>query len=221
MSTMSQRHPAPGPPQRPGPQRPDPYRPGAQPLAPATGGIHAVPGPGRDTVLDRLLDHRIVFLDGELDDAAAGRIVAQLLLLAAKDPRRDITLHLNSTGGPAPAGLAVHDAMQLVAPDVATWAAGLVAATGQLLLSAGAAGKRHALPHARILLCRPSAGMRGGASDVAVRGGVLGQLRAEMAELTARATGRPLAEVEADADAGRWFTAPQARDYGLVDHVAG
>lgn len=175
--------------------------------------------PAPDTLPDRLLDERIVLLAGEIDDAGAARAVAALLLLAARDPHRDIDLYLSSPGGSVTAATAVHDALRHVGPDVATWAVGLVAGTAATLLAAGASGKRHALPHARILMHRPAPGGTGPAGDVAGRAGVLADLWRGLAEHTAARAGRPVAEILADAEAQRRFTAEQARAYGLVDHV--
>lgn len=209
-------HPRPGHPD-PGPGRPEPQRwsPPAPQLLPAAAGVMLVhPLTAVDPVLDRLLDERIVYLGGELDAAAADRLVTQFLLLGAQDGRRDIIFYINSTGGSATAAMAVHDTMQAVAPDVATWAVGLAGSMGQFLLTAGAAGKRHALPHARIQLAE------GMAPDVAVRAGVSGAIRREVAELTARRTRRPVETIIADSGRGRWFTAAQARDHGLLDHVS-
>jgi ATP-dependent Clp protease, protease subunit len=174
-----------------------------------------------DPVVERLFAERIVYLAGEVDDAAAHRITAQLLLLAADDPARDITLYVNSPGGSVTAGMAIYDTMQLVAPDVATWAVGFAASMGQFLLTAGTPGKRHALPHARILMHQPSARLGGTASDVTIRAGVFSALKTEIAELTAQHTGQAVETVTADADRDRWFTAEEAKAYGLIDHVAG
>ena len=121
-----------------------------------------------DAVLDRLFEERIVYLAGVVDDEAAHRITAQLLLLTADDPARDITFYVNSPGGSVTAGMAIYDTMQLVGPDVATWAVGLAGSMGQFLLSAGAPGKRYALPHARILMHQPSASL-GGTATIRVR----------------------------------------------------
>jgi ATP-dependent Clp protease protease subunit len=179
-----------------------------------------VPG-GVDPVLDRLLEERIVFLGREVDDEIANRISAQLLLLAAQDPNRDITMYINSPGGSVTAGMAIYDTMQLIAPDVTTWAVGFAASMGQFLLSAGAPGKRYALPHARILMHQPSAGVGGNATDIAIRAGVFGEMKREIAQLTAHHTGQPFETITTDSDRDRWFTAQEARDYGLVDQVAG
>ena len=214
-------------PWRPAPERPEPpmpprpsARPAPQPYPPALRGpaLQAAPA-GPDPVVERLLDERIVFLGSEVDDAVANRIVSQLLLLAAQDPRRDITFYINSPGGSVTAGMAIYDTMQLIQPDVATWAVGFAASMGQFLLSAGTPGKRHALPHARILMHQPSAGMSGGATDIAIRAGVYADMKREIAEITAQHTGQPVATITADADRDHWFTAEEARAYGLVDHV--
>ena len=172
-------------------------------------------------VLDRLFAERIVYLAGEVDDDAAHRITAQLLLLAADDPGRDITLYVNSPGGSVTAGMAIYDTMQLVPSDVATWAVGFAASMGQFLLTAGTPGKRYALPHARIMMHQPSASLGGTATDVTIRAGVFGAMKREIAELTALHTGQPVETVTADADRDRWFDAVEAQAYGLVDHVAG
>jgi len=172
-----------------------------------------------DAVLDRLFGERIVYVGGEIDDDAAHHVTTQLLLLAADDPGRDIALYLNSPGGSITAGMAIHDTMQLVPPDVTTWAVGLTASTAQFLLTAGAPGKRYALPHARIVLHQPSAAS--GGTTAGLRAPVFGAMKREIAELTARHSGQPVETVTADADRERWFDAEEARAYGLVDHVAG
>jgi ATP-dependent Clp protease, protease subunit len=221
-------HPRPPyPPYRPEPPRPEPLprpEPARSPalLPPSLGGLvmTAVAAPGAtDPVLDQLLEERIVFLGREVDDEIANRISAQLLLLASRDPDRDITLYINSPGGSVTAGMAIYDTMQLIRPDVATWAVGFAASMGQFLLSAGTAGKRHSLPHARILMHQPSAGMGGTATDIAIRAGVYADMKREIAELIARHTGQSVETITADSDRDRWFTAAEARAYGLIDHV--
>ena len=174
-----------------------------------------------DAVYERLLRERIVFLGREVDDVIANQLCAQMLLLAAEDPTRDIHLYVNSPGGSVTAGLAVYDTMRFIPCDVATYAMGMAASMGQFLLTAGTPGKRYALPHARILMHQPSAGLGGSATDVAIRAGVFGAMKREIAELTARHTGQSVETVTADADRDRWFTAEEARAYGLVDHVVG
>jgi ATP-dependent Clp protease, protease subunit len=209
----------------PGPLIPAPLRrpvpPPPQPLPTALAGVspHA-PDRVSDAVLDRLLDERIVFLGTEVDDAVANRITAQLLLLSAQDPHRDITLYVNSPGGSVTAGMAIYDTMRLVTPDIATWAIGFAASMGQFLVSAGTPGKRYALPHTRILMHQPSAGLGGTVTDIAIRAGVYGEMKREIAELTAAHTGQTFETITADADRDHWFTAEEARAYGLVDHIA-
>jgi ATP-dependent Clp protease, protease subunit len=180
------------------------------------------PGAGMtltDSVYDRLLRERIIFLGQPVDDPIANQISAQLLLLAAEDPKRDIHLYINSPGGSVTAGMAIYDTMQLVEPDIATFALGLAASMGQFLLSAGTPGKRYALPHARILMHQPSAGVAGTASDIAIQAEQYKLTKREMAELIAQQTGQTVEQVERDSDRDRWFTAGQALDYGFVDHV--
>jgi ATP-dependent Clp protease protease subunit len=172
-----------------------------------------------DSVYDRLLQERIVLLRGEIDDAVATRVVAQLLLLAAEDPTEDITLYINSPGGSVFAGLAVYDTMHAIEPDVSTVATGMAASMGQFLLTAGAPGKRLALPHADVMMHQPSGGAGGTESDIVIRAGMLTVLKSRIAELTARHSGQPLERVEADFDRDRWFTAREAAAYGLIDRV--
>ncbi|HEU5472585.1 MAG TPA: ATP-dependent Clp protease proteolytic subunit [Actinophytocola sp.] len=172
-----------------------------------------------DSVYERLLRERIVLLGSEVDDEVANRITAQLLLLAAEDPDRDITFYINSPGGWVTAGMAIYDTMQLITPDVATWAMGLAASMGQFLLTAGAPGKRYALPHARIMMHQPSAGIAGVASDVAIQAQVFARFKLEIAQITAQITGKPIEQITTDQDRDRWFTAEEAQTYGLLDHV--
>jgi ATP-dependent Clp protease, protease subunit len=185
--------------------------------------LHAVGTAGStgtsESVRDRLLEERIVFLGQPVDDDVANRITSELLLLAAHDPTREITFYINSPGGSVTAGMAIYDTMQLIGPDVSTWALGFAASMGQFLLSAGAPGKRYALPNARILMHQPSAGLSGVQSDIAVQAAAFGSMKRRIAELTAQHTGRTVEQVTADADRDRWFTADEARSYGLVDHV--
>jgi ATP-dependent Clp protease, protease subunit len=181
-----------------------------------------VPGAGmtlNDSVYDRLLRERIIFLGQPVDDPIANQISAQLLLLAAEDPKRDIHLYINSPGGSVTAGMAIYDTMQLVECDVATFAMGLAASMGQFLLSSGTPGKRYALPHARILMHQPSAGIGGTASDIAIQAEQYKLTKREMAELIAEQTGQTVEQIERDSDRDRWFTAQQAQEYGFVDQV--
>ncbi|MEH0937520.1 ATP-dependent Clp protease proteolytic subunit [Micromonospora psammae] len=172
-----------------------------------------------DQVFERLLRERIIFLGTEVTDASANQICAQILLLSAEDSDRDIYLYVNSPGGSVSAGMAVYDTMRYVKNDVATLALGFAGSMGQFLLCAGAAGKRFALPHSRIMMHQPSGGMGGTAADITIQAENMLHVKRTMQELIAQHSGRTLDEVQRDWDRDRWFTAEQARDYGLIDHV--
>ena len=172
-----------------------------------------------DSVYDRLLRERIIFLGQVVDDSIANQICAQLLLLAAEDPTRDIALYINSPGGSVTAGMAIFDTMTFVDCDVATYAMGLAASMGQFLLSAGTRGKRYALPHARIMMHQPSGGIGGTAADIAIQAEQIKLTKIEMADLIAQHTGQPVEQIRADSERDRWFTAEQALEYGFVDQV--
>ncbi|MEU0512379.1 ATP-dependent Clp protease proteolytic subunit [Amycolatopsis sp. NPDC006125] len=174
-----------------------------------------------DSVFEQLLRDRIVFLGSEVTDAVANRITAQLLLLAAEDPRKDITFYINSPGGSVTAGMAIYDTMRLIQPDVSTWGLGFVASMGQFLLSSGTPGKRYLLPNTRVVMHQPSAGIGGEATDIAIQAEVFGRMKRRLAEITARQTGQPLDRIVADADRDRWFDAKEALAYGFVDHIVG
>jgi ATP-dependent Clp protease, protease subunit len=180
------------------------------------------PGAGmtlNDSVYDRLLRERIIFLGQPVDDNIANQICAQLLLLSAEDSSRDIALYINSPGGSVTAGMAIFDTMQFIDCDVATYALGLAASMGQFLLSAGTPDKRYALPHARILMHQPSAGIGGTASDIAIQAEQFKLTKVEMAELIAEHTGQSVEQIRTDSERDRWFTAQQALEYGFVDHL--
>jgi ATP-dependent Clp protease protease subunit len=172
-----------------------------------------------DQVYNRLLRERIIFLGSVVEDSMANAICAQMLLLAAEDPDKDIWLYINSPGGSVSAGMAIYDTMQWVKNDVATVAMGLAASMGQFLLSAGETGKRYALPHARVMMHQPSGGLGGTASDIKIQAEQMLYTKRKMAELIAQHTGQPVEQVEADSDRDRWFTAEEALSYGFVDHV--
>ena len=174
-----------------------------------------------DWVDERLLRERIIWLEGEVRDDNSNRIVKQLQVLSAEDPERDITLYINSPGGSVSAGMAIYDAMMLVPNDVATVAMGLAASMGQFLLCAGAAGKRSATPHARIMMHQPLGGIGGTASDIKIQAEQMIQLKKQLAQLIADHSGQPLERIEADSDRDRWFSAAEALEYGLIDHVIG
>jgi len=173
-----------------------------------------------DQVYNRLLRERIIFLGSVVEDSNANAICAQLLLLAADDPDKDIWLYINSPGGSVSAGMAVYDTMQFVKNDVATVAMGLAASMGQFLLCAGAAGKRYATPHARIMMHQPSGGLGGTASDIKIQAEQMLYTKKKMAELIAQHTGQSVEQIDRDSDRDRWFTADEAKDYGMVDKVA-
>ncbi len=170
-------------------------------------------------VYQRLLKERIVFLGSEVDDQSANLICAQLLLLAAEDAERDIAMYINSPGGSVTAGLAIYDTMQYVQCDVGTVCMGLAASMGQFLLCAGTPGKRYALPHSRILMHQPSGQMQGQASDIAIQAEQIIYLKRMMAERIAFHTGQTVERIETDSDRDRWYTAEEAREYGIVDRV--
>jgi len=172
-----------------------------------------------DSVYQRLLRERIIFLGSQVEDSIANALSAQMLLLAAEDPEKDIYLYINSPGGSVSAGMAIYDTMQFVPCDVATVAMGLAASMGQFLLCAGTEGKRYALPHARIMMHQPSGGIGGTASDIKIQAEQMLYTKKKMAELIATHTGQPLEAIESDSDRDRWFTADEAKEYGFVDHV--
>jgi ATP-dependent Clp protease protease subunit len=167
----------------------------------------------------RLLKNRIVFLGSEVNDQVANFITAQMLYLEAEDPEKDIWLYINSPGGSVTAGMAIYDTMQFVSPDVGTICMGLGASMGQFLLCAGSPGKRFALPHARIMMHQPSAGMQGQASDIAIQAEQLKYIKSLLAERIAEHTGQTPEQINTDSDRDRWFTAEQAKEYGIIDDV--
>ena len=172
-----------------------------------------------DSIYNRLLKERIIFLGSEVRDENANAICAQMLLLAAEDSDKDIWLYINSPGGSVTAGMAIFDTMQWVPNDVATVAMGMAASMGQFLLSAGTPGKRYATPHARVMMHQPSGGIGGTASDIKIQAEQLLHIKKQMAELIAEHTGQTPEQIEADSDRDRWFTAAEAKEYGFVDHV--
>jgi ATP-dependent Clp protease, protease subunit len=175
--------------------------------------------PFGDQLFQRLLRHRIIFLGQQVDDDIANRICAELVLLASEDDKRDISIYINSPGGSVYAGMAIYDVMQYVPNDIQTFAMGMAASMGQFLLTAGAPGKRYALPHAQILMHQPSGGIGGTASDIRIQAEQMLYIKRTLFERTAFHTGRPIEQIEKDADRDRWFTAEEAREYGFVDHV--
>ena len=166
-----------------------------------------------------LLKERIVFLGSEVNDEVANYLTAQMLYLEGEDPEKDIWLYINSPGGSVTAGMAIYDTMQFIQPDVATICMGLAASMGQFLLCSGAPGKRFSLPHARIMMHQPSGGLQGQASDIAIQAEQIIFIKRLMAEKIAEHTGQTVEQVEADSERDRWFTAEQAKEYGIVDDV--
>ena len=194
-------------------------------LPPLFGGVPDVTaqnGTGMEPSADiyaRLLKNRIVFLGSEVNDQVANFITAQMLYLEAEDPEKDIWLYINSPGGSVTAGMAIYDTMQFVTPDVGTICMGLGASMGQFLLCAGAPDKRYALPHARIMMHQPSAGMQGQATDIAIQAEQLKYIKSLLAERIAEHTGQTPEQVNIDSDRDRWFTAAEAKEYGIIDDV--
>ena len=172
-----------------------------------------------DQVFDKLLRERIIFLGSEVNDEVTNRICAQILLLASADSEKDISLYINSPGGSVSAGMAIYDTMQYVKNDVATIAMGMAASMGQFLLCAGAPGKRYALPHARVMMHQLSGGIGGTAADIAIQAQSMLHIKQVMNERIGFHTGHSPEEIERDADRDRWFTAEEAKAYGMVDHV--
>ena len=174
---------------------------------------------GTPDIFQQLLRQRIVFLGRAVDDELANHITAQLLYLEGHDRNRDIWLYINSPGGSITSGMAIYDTMQFVTPDVGTICMGLGASMAQFLLCAGAPGKRYALPHARILMHQPHGGVQGQATDIAIQAEQMTYIKKILAERISEHTGQPVDQIEADFDRDRWFTAEQAKDYGIIDEV--
>jgi ATP-dependent Clp protease protease subunit len=190
----------------------------AQPM-PNPSAFDSPAGDGRSDIYNRLLKNRIVVLGTDVNDEIANMICAQLLYLEGEDAVRDIWLYINSPGGSVSAGMAIYDTMQFVSCDVATISMGLAASMGQFLLCAGAAGKRYALPNARIMMHQPLGGFRGQAADIAIQAEQMAYTKRTLFERIAFHTGQPYEKVVADADRDRWFSAQEAKDYGLIDKV--
>jgi ATP-dependent Clp protease protease subunit len=172
-----------------------------------------------DSVFNRLLRERIIFLGSEVTDEVANRINGQLLLLAAEDPKRDINLWINSPGGSVYAGMAIYDTMQFIENDVSTVAMGFAASMGQFLLCAGTPGKRYALPHARVVMHQPHGGFGGTVADIAIQAEQMLHTKGMLRDLIAWHTGQTPAQIETDSDRDRWFTAQEALGYGFIDRV--
>ena len=172
-----------------------------------------------DSIFNQLLKNRIIWLGSEVKDENANIICAQMLMLSAQDPKKDIWLYINSPGGSITAGMAIYDTMQLIEPDVATIAVGMAASMGQFLLSSGTPGKRFITSHARVLMHQPSGGVGGTATDVRINAELIMDMKKTLAELTAQQTGHTVEEIYRDNEYDHWFTAQQALEYGFVDKI--
>lgn len=170
-------------------------------------------------IYSRLLKDRIIFLGGEVEDNMANTIVAQMLFLEAEDPDKDIYLYINSPGGVVTAGMAIYDTMQYIKPDVATICIGQAASMGSLLLTAGAKGKRFALPNARIMIHQPLGGARGQSTDVQIQAKELLRTRHMLNEILSERTGKSMEQVENDTERDNFMSASEAVEYGLIDKV--
>lgn len=170
-------------------------------------------------IYSRLLKDRIIFLGTAIDDTVANLVVAQLLFLESEDPDKDISIYINSPGGSVTAGLAIYDTMQYIKPDVSTICIGMAASMGAVLLTAGARGKRIALPNSRIMIHQPMGGMQGQASDIEIHAKEILKTRAKLNEILAKHTGRPLEKIEADTDRDFYMSAEEAQQYGIVDKI--
>lgn len=170
-------------------------------------------------IYSRLLKDRIIFLSGEVEDNMANTVVAQMLFLEAEDPDKDIYLYINSPGGVVTAGMAIYDTMQYIKPDVSTICIGQAASMGSLLLTAGAKGKRFALPNARIMIHQPLGGARGQSTDVQIQAKELLRIRQMLNEILSQRTGKSMEQIEADTERDNFMSAAEAVEYGLVDKV--
>ena len=170
-------------------------------------------------IYSRLLEDRIIFLSGEIDDAVANTVVAQLIYLEAKDPQKDISLYINSPGGSVSAGLAIYDTMNYIKCDVSTICIGMAASMGAFLLSSGQKGKRYALPNSEIMIHQPLGGAQGQASDIKIAAEHILKTKRKLNEILASNSGKPLAQIERDTDRDNYLSAQEALEYGLIDKV--
>ena len=170
-------------------------------------------------IYSRLLEDRIIFLSGEIDDAVANTVVAQLIYLEAKDPQKDISLYINSPGGSVSAGLAIYDTMNYIKCDVSTICIGMAASMGAFLLSSGQKGKRYALPNSEIMIHQPLGGAQGQASDIKIAAEHILRTKQKLNEILAKNSGKPLAQIERDTDRDNYLSAEEALEYGLIDKV--
>ncbi|MFD0589751.1 ATP-dependent Clp endopeptidase proteolytic subunit ClpP [Paenibacillus sp. GCM10027627] len=170
-------------------------------------------------IYSRLLKDRIIFLGSGVNDVVANSIIAQMLFLAAEDPDKDISLYINSPGGSITAGMAIYDTMQYIKPDVSTICVGMAASMGAFLLTAGAKGKRYALPNSEVMIHQPLGGAEGQASDIEIRARRILKMRDKLNTILAERSGQPLSRIETDTDRDYFMSAFEAKEYGLVDKV--
>lgn len=170
-------------------------------------------------IYSRLLKDRIVILGTPVNDAVASSIVAQLLFLESQDAEKDINLYINSPGGVVSAGMAIYDTMQYVKCDIATTCVGMAASMGAVLLTAGTKGKRHSLPHSRVMIHQPLGGVQGQASDIEIEAQEIVRLKKELSGILAHHTGQDVEQIVTDSDRNKWMTADESKEYGLIDHV--
>jgi ATP-dependent Clp protease protease subunit len=170
-------------------------------------------------IFSRLLNDRVIFLSDQVNDTTASLVVAQMLFLEAQDPDKDISFYINSPGGSVSAGMAIYDTMNFIKCDVSTICIGMAASMGAFLLSAGAKGKRFALPHSEIMIHQPLGGAKGQATDIEIQAKQILRIKATLNEILAANTGKPLEIIEKDTDRDNYMTAEEALDYGLIDKI--
>ena len=170
-------------------------------------------------IYSRLLKDRIIFLGGPIDDTVANLVIAQMLFLQGEDPEKDINLYINSPCGVVTAGLAIYDTMQYIKPDVATFCIGMAASMGALLLTAGAKGKRYALPYSRVMIHQPLGGAQGQATDIEIQAREIVRLREVTQEILSKHTGQPMEKIMTDTDRNFFMSAQEAKDYGIIDEI--
>ena len=170
-------------------------------------------------IYSRLLKDRIVFVGGAIGDDAANLVIAQMLFLESEDPSKDINLYINTPGGDVASGLAIYDTMQYVRPDIVTICVGQASSMGAILLSAGTRGKRKALPHSRIMIHQPLAGVQGAASDISIHAREILKVRERLNGILAQHTGQPMERIQTDTDRDFFMTSDEAREYGIIDEI--
>lgn len=170
-------------------------------------------------IFSRLLKERIIFLGSAIDDDVSSIVIAQLLFLQSEDPNKDIHLYINSPGGSVSAGMAIYDTMQYIKPDVSTMCVGMAASMGQVLLTAGAKGKRYALPHSRVMMHQPLGGTQGQASDIEIYTREMIKIRESLYNVISKHTGQSVEKIMQDADRDNWMSSEDALNYGIIDKI--